>query len=45
MSADKDLLRSFPIQPKLTIVHPELQVTLAGRMGVELGKVGKDYLL
>lgn len=38
MSADKGLMRGFPIQTKLTFVHPGLQVTLAGRMAVELGK-------
>lgn len=38
MSADKDLIRGFPIPPKLTLVHTELEETLVGRMEVELGK-------
>lgn len=44
MSADKGLMRGFPIQTKLTFVHTGLQVTLAGRTAVELGKASKDYL-
>lgn len=44
MSADKGLMRGFPIQTKFTFVHTGLQVTLAGRTAVELGKANKDYL-
>lgn len=44
MSADKDLMRGFPIQLTLTLVHTELLETLVGRMGVELGKEIKTVL-
>lgn len=43
MSADKGLMRGFPIQTKLTLVHPGRQVTLAGRMAVELGKAKTTF--